>query len=437
MKMLKEDSYDDLDYYDEIDDESTDDFDDYELDNDELNYDDFKYNETKSGDSEYFDSGTNSEDEYQEDARINTEENLKEPKKTDWSRYGLDKKYSDKKFDINKANQLFYTFKEDSDYEFDTKSQIESIRYATYYAARNDNDAKNFVISIIQNKNIDAEVGNVAKYAFWLFFRNYVRVEITKFYNKQTINDYEKMLRITDALQQCFLYIFEHIDGYNPSIARINTYFNNQVIRGAVLEWEALRRGRSSKQTMRIDKLITKAQRECKEMGIEPTNAILANMSGRSFNEVQTALARINAENTLSTYDTPDVNNKGSFSSETFMSPENKVLEAENTKELIQKLNTLKKEDREILLMSLGLIIIDDTLESVQPLSNKDIATKTGLSNEKIQQIINMSIRALRKAYNVKLTRSDNLISGKGLFFEPDAGNSDNSDALNDIIDIK
>lgn len=434
--MLKEDCYDDLDYYDEIDDELTDDFDNYELDNDKSDYDDSKYNETESEDSEYFDSDADSEDEYQEEARNNTEENLKESKKTDWSRYGLDKKYGDKKFDINKANQLFYTFKENSDYELDTESQIESIRYATYYAARNDNDAKNFVISIIQNKNVDAEVENVAKYAFWLFFRNYVRVEITKFYNKQTINDYEKMLRITDALQQCFLYIFEHIDGYNPSIAKINTYFNNQVIRGAVLEWEALRKGRSSKQTMRIDKLIAKAQRECKEMGIEPTNAILANMSGRSFNEVQTALARMNAENTLSTYDTPDVNNKGGASSETFMSPENKILEAENTKELIQKLNILKKEDREVLLMSLGLIVIDDTLESVQPLSNKDIATKMGLSSERIQQIINTSIRTLQKSYNVKSRRGDNLISGKGLFFESDADDFGDSDSLNDIVDI-
>lgn len=423
MDEIKDDLYDDYDYYDEI----GADFDD-------------------SNDDLHEDEESDMDNDYQEEEELEVSESSTEVStQSDWERYGLNKTYSDAQFDINKANSLLYTFKTDvdsssSDFDvFDSKSQIEAIRYATYFAKRNDNDAKNFIIDVIQKadkgqfESDPGSVGDVAKYAFWLIFRNYVRVEIKKFYLHQGITEYERSKRMGDALQHCFAYIFEHIDDFNPSIAKINTFFSSIVIRGVVLDWEALRKGRPSKQTMRTDKLTANAIEECKEQGINPSTAVIASLINKSYNEVQTSRARMRAENTMSTYDVPNLNNKGGYAtSETFTPPEQKMLEKENTKELIDNLSTLTDQERELLFMHLGITCNGKELYDAQPLDSTAIEKLTGIDKDTIQRTINMAMKKLKKKYHVKAKRGNDLLSGRGLVFEQKEDNF-----LDDIIDIK
>lgn len=402
FSLKDEESYDDLDFYDTVHtDDSNDEEDGMLLESDlELN-----------DDSEEHELDYSSE---------------KEVKNSDWELFGLNKKYKDKTFDIDKANRFL------------NDDPIESIRYAAYFAKRNNNDAKNFIIDIVQKSNAGiypsepGTIGDIAKTAFWLFFRNYVRTEIEKYYNKQGLTNTERMARTEDALQQCFTYVFENIDKYDPSIARINTFFSSMVMRGPIFEWESLRKGRNSKQTLRTDKMTVNAIKQCEDMGIKPNSAIIASITGKSFNEIQTARIRIKAENTMSTFDAPDLGNSGGTIVQTaFETPENKLIEEERTKELINKLDALTDEEKTLFLMTQGINCTGSEFYETDAMSPIDIEEQLGIDRGVVQQIVNRAIKKLKKSYNVKEKRGDALLSGRGLSFD-----EDDDDFLDDIIDV-
>ena len=91
----------------------------------------------------------------------------------DWKENFLDKEYEGE-FDINKAFSLLV--------EENENSQKEAIRYATYFAKKNNSEAKNFIICDICNKQdmFSKEVVNYAFTAFNLFFRNWLRNDVVK-----------------------------------------------------------------------------------------------------------------------------------------------------------------------------------------------------------------------------------------------------------------
>lgn len=368
----------------------------------------------------------NEEDDYQNTTNYEKIK-PKEDSTSDWQLYGLNKSYKNDSFSLTKAN---YLIKEEK-----IESNKEAIRYATYFAKNKNNDAKNFIINIINSDNeFPNVISDMAKTAFWLIFRNYVRVEVEKFYDKQSISLLEKSQRIGDAIQQCFIYIFSNLKRYDSEKGRISTFFSSKVLRGSILEYEAQRKGRASKHTMRVDKATVNAIDELEKQGINANSAIIARLINKSVNEVQISKARIHAENTMSNYDSTLINKEGIWGKSTdFDSPEKKYINNENKMEIVKSLEILSNDEREYLLASLGICYKDGVLEETNPLKPYEIEKSTGVDKNKIQQIINIAIKKLQKHYKIKSNTNNELLSGKGLLFNDDAIDK----SLYDIIDIR
>ena len=424
-----DDSYNDLDYYDKLDfKDGTPAF----PDDNEDTYEGPKSKHKK--DESENETGAIDFSEWnwdKEEVRSNKNE------QSDWHLYGLDKQFPDKEFDEDKVNQMFFTFDGESD-KFDEKMQMEALRYAAFFARKGNNDAKNFIISIVIQskylKSMSHDVKDMAGTAFWLFFRNYLRTEVEKYYNLQPISAAERYSRIEGALQHCNKYVFENIDNFDPTIAKINTYYNSQIIRGVILDFEALRKGRSSKQTMRIDKLVANSKKKFEENGIEPTVAIIAADIGKGYGEVETSLARITAENTMVTYDVDGLNNNGgSIAQSTFSSPEDKILAAERIKDLIKHINeTLNDTERDFFLWHQGVFYTGDTLIPIEPKKFYEIGYESGVDTELVKQVVNTAIRKLKKSYGVNDDSDDSFLSSVDTLFDDD----DDGNDLDDIIKI-
>ncbi len=435
MYRVDEDRYNDVDFYDEDIDYNGHDDEPEEvsmIEEDTLEYE-LEDDETEN---------VIDDDDISDDVKIDNS--------SDWIMFHLDKTYKDPAFDIDKANQLLYTFKTDvddksTDYNaFDTKSQIEAVRYATFFAKQNDNDAKNFIVRVIQMSDRDElessvdnpnGIGAVAKHAFFLIFRNYIRTTVNKFYNKRTDTDPAKSAPIDDVLQQVWAYIWTKIGDYDPSISKITTFFNYNVLRGPILDCEAAKKGKANgRHKMRIDKNVFHAVEECKNLNIEPTTSTIAVLTGKSFNEVQESLTRMQIENTAISYDALK-NDKNNYKpADEFSSPEQKLIEDERNKELFDNIKALSEEEREMFLLFHGFRYKDGRLYDEKPLRTYEIEERTGINRDKVRQIVNRATRKLKRSYHVKDTRGDNLIGGRGLVFDD---NNDDDGAINDIIFIE
>jgi len=407
MYVLDDERYDDVDYYDEV-----------------------HKNETKH-ESE-LDESMSVLDEIDVPKKKPQKKRAKEEEAlNDWMRYGLDKTYEDKEFDQNKALTLLY--------KDDAKSKREAIRYATYFAKRNCNDAKLFLITFIQDMNKELygpeykDAFELAKNALWLTIRNYVRTVCENYYKKQPISDSERYNRVVEALNQCAAYIWENIDRYDPSTGyQLTTFFNAKILSGSVFEFEAKRTGEPNKQDMRTNKLVINALSECEKRGIVPTTALIAHMTNKSVKEVSEALARVYAKNTMTTIDSPDFNNSGGMIAQTsFAMPESNLLDQEKRSDMMQHLGNLTDEERTLLCLNLGLECDGNQFIETRPMKAYEIEEMTGIDRIKIQQIISGALQKLKKSYNVREKRGDKLLSGRGLVFE-----QEDEDDLEDILDI-
>ena len=402
----------------------------YVLDDERYDDADF-YDEVHKNDAEP-DVGENAD---QDTSEVSSAATTKRPKDeepmNDWDRYGLNQTYEDKEFDETKALTLLY--------KEDPKSKREAIKYVTYFAKRNCNEAKMFLVTFIQDVNKELygpeykDVFELAKNALWLTMRNYVRIVCENYYKKQSISDAERYERVVEALNQCAVYIFENIDRYDPSTGyQLTTFFNAKVLTGAIFEFESDRTGESSKQDMRTNKLVVNAMKDCEDRGIAPTTALIAQMTGKSVREVTEALARVHAKNTMTTIDVPDFNNKGGLTAQTsFEMPEASLLDQERRNDMMQHLGELNDEERTLLCLNLGFECDGNQLIEKTPLKAYEIEQMTGIDRIKVQQIIAGALQKLKKSYNVREKRGDALLSGRGLVFE-----QDDTDDLDDIIAI-
>ena len=154
----------------------------YVLDDERYDDADF-YDEVHKNDAEP-DVGENAD---QDTSEVSSAATTKRPKDeepmNDWDRYGLNQTYEDKEFDETKALTLLY--------KEDPKSKREAIKYVTYFAKRNCNEAKMFLVTFIQDVNKELygpeykDVFELAKNALWLTMRNYVRIVCENYYKKQ------------------------------------------------------------------------------------------------------------------------------------------------------------------------------------------------------------------------------------------------------------
>ena len=260
-----------------------------------------------------------------------------------------------------KAKELFNTVYPDLE-----KNQIESIRYATFFARHGNNEAKNYIVSIIQHPETCASTGkdsvyDLAQTSLYLFFRNYVRKCIETFYAKQIISNSSRYEKLKEAPNACFVAILANINSYDSEKGQLTTFFKNHIL-GALNEYEAESRSRQSKQTLAIDSKVSRTQTNMLNKGVVPNTRLVALESNLSVNQVIISQTRIKAENTSISADSEDGRYAaGKVKQTIFESPEKAFLENEEKNELRDMLEILSETERSVLLAVNGLEQIGNT----------------------------------------------------------------------------
>ena len=375
--------------------------------------------------------------EQDEASKKRLEELIAGEKQTDdWVMFGLNKEYPGK-FDESYALGLMY--QKDASGNIDAKSQEEAVRYANYFAKKNNNDAKNFIIDIVQRSKINdptlvGDTGAIACTSFYLFFRNYIRTEADKYYKRQPISDSERASRMADAIQTAFAMIYENIDKYDPTIAKINTFFGKKQILGAFYEFESKRKGYKSKQSMRISQTIIKEANRLESEGIEKNAAIISHLTKQSVNQVNNALQRAKIEQNTGTLNTPDLNNSGGYvSQKVYETPEQKLQKEEQTRELIEHLSVLDERELFVYLAYTGVVCTGNRFYEEKPMSYSEIEAKYGINKDDAKMLYNTAVVKLRGSYNKKAHKKEKVISGNCPMFLSGEKDSD----LDDIIEVK
>ena len=259
--------------------------------------------------------------------------------------------YTDPDFVVEKARKLFY--------EGDEKDQIEALLYAQYYARRtwNAKPAHSFIMRIL-TKDVDKcsshDVYEQAQMSFYYFFRTYLLRECQKFADRRMIEPSQREEFISEALQTCHSYVFKALPGYDvDSGYAVSTYFQ-PFIKDALTNWESLRKGRSSKSTMRTDAAVANAQKELLEEGIIPTPVLVALRSHKKVEETKNSMSRIKAENTMVSKEANELV-VGSKKQTTFLEPDKSFIQSERTAALIEALKTLRPDQRKVFCYTLGI----------------------------------------------------------------------------------
>lgn len=353
----------------------------------------------------------------------------------DWAKAGLNKEYKGT-FNNNIALNMFYD--NSSDLE---KNQFEAIKYASYFARRGNNEAKNFVISIIQHPEtcVSSEVSNLAKTSFVLFFRNYVRTETGSFYSRQVLESHDKNDRFQDAMQECMAEIFANINVYDPKKSGAPTTYFKRVILGALNNYEAKRKGRVSKGTLPIDAKVSKMETKLKNEGKNANANMIAYYLNVSVTQVLESQARIRGENTAISADSESGKYAaGIVKQNIYNTPEKNAIAKEKKEELLKLLDVLTDEEKKVLLATEGIELVEDEfIESEGEDSDTlhRIATRLGLDANKVKEIRNTAIQKIRTAQGVE-SKTDRLLSGRSIIFSKDHRDEDVAEFLDDITAI-
>ena len=364
-----EESYDDQDFMDTLD---------YE--NEEEDADEITMHEEDTDEDTDLETELNMDDEFVGDL---DDENEKEGSvqrdpsvKQEYGSVKGIRNYKDRYFDEEKAKKWFY--------EGTEKDQIEALLYAQFYARKTSNCKQShmFIMRILTK---DASVCKSqavyeqAQMSFYYFFRTYLLRECQKFADSRDIPQSERSDFIDEALQTCHAFVFRALPKYDvDSGFAISTYFQ-PFIKDALTSWESLRKGRSSKSTMRTDAAIVNAQKELIAEGITPTPVLVSLRTRRKLEETSNSMARIKAENTMISKEQHDmmVSRK---KQNTFLEPDDCIVQAEMTSKLIEALLSLKPDERQVLCYTLGINfdeyknqITDSNLEkmSIKQISEK------------------------------------------------------------------
>ncbi len=377
------------------------------------------------------------EDEAEDETENETETIENGDDLSDWSIDGLDKTYDDKDFDLGKAQIMLYSLNDKG--EVDIKTQREAVRYANFFAKKGSDEAKNFIVSVIQKKKenwIAPETVSIACNSFVLFFRNYVRREIEKHYIRQPISATERFMRVQESVQECFAYIMEHIDRFDPSKGKITTLFNGRILRGITMEYEAKRKGRGSKQTMKIDKIVANAQKDLATAGITPTVRQIAMHTGKNVDVIINSKIRMAAENTMKTIDDPDFNNTGGKTAQSqFVQPERSVINKEETSNLVASIEKLPDIEKTVFLLMEGFQLEDGDLVETDVKNAPDVAESLNIKPNEVRHHYNMAQRKLKNMItNRKEKPHDKLLSGRFMTFNTEE--KDDTEAIEDIVAI-
>lgn len=295
------------------------------------------------------------------------------------------------------------TFSEEKAWDFltseDEREQLEAIRYALWFARNNDNDAKNFILMVINNPDLSNDyIVEKAKDAFALFIASFIRTEITKLYKKNNIHfssASKEREAVVNAIGVCWEKITKSIHLYNPEKGMITTFLRTRIIDGFT-EYESQRRGKPSKQVSIIDSKVAAARKSLEARGVTPTTRLIAlelNEKNPSeaekigYQQIIASNDRITGEAGTFSYD--DSSDDAFYFREKqaqkiFLTPDEYLAKKQIVEDIIKAIHNLDPIEQKIFLMSNGFEIENDLLYESTPYSEAEIAEMLNISTNDV-----------------------------------------------------
>lgn len=359
-------------------------------------------------------------------------EKAKRETKNDWKKYGLDKKYEGE-FSLEKAYTLYFDM--DDNGNLKESSQKEAICYAAYFARCGNDDAKNFIICDVINKEETAAsiaIREFACNAFYLFFRNYVRQVTEKHYNvlpRKVSYD-----RVVEGENYLWLYIIETLSKFNPSISKINTYYSFNALNNELQNFDISFTGQAvSKPTWIFFSKVGTVINDIENNKQVPTIDAVTMLYNEKFNDtkkpeaIKNAIDFLSMQNTMVKADSEEgVGLMNAQAQSAFAEPEKAYIKKEKDVVISTIINSLTDLQKNILSFKFGMGITDDgsIYDTGIVLTTKDLSRKLGVSEEKIEQEYKIAENVFRNTYP-KEGKIDKHLSGRTPIFTDMTDNFD------------
>lgn len=368
----------------------------------------------------------------------------KEKPKDDWKSFGFNKKYEGT-FSLEKAYALYFDF--DDENNLKETSQREAICYATYFAKNNDNDAKNFIICDVINKEstwASRDIGNYAFESFYLFFRNYVRKITESHYNALPMKTpYD---RIKDGENHLWLHIYQTLRDFDPSIAKINTFYSFKRLNDELQNFDILQTGQQiSKPTYISFSKVATVIKEIENNKRVATIDAVTMLYNEKYNDtkkpeaIKNAMDYLTMQNTMINIDSEEGTSVlETHSQGLFEEPEKAYIKKEKDVSISSIINSLTKLQRDILLSKYGMGISADgrIYDMGIALNTKQLAQRFNVSEEVIEREYKIAQNVFRNAYP-KESGVDKHLIGRAPIFTDMANDFDLEEFLSMVDDIE
>lgn len=319
-------------------------------------------------------------------------------------------------FDIDKAWSLLQP--ETCEKEMRVKSQIESVKYALSFARKGNNEAKNFIITIINNPELsdDKIVVKKAQDAFYLFITAYVRSQLQEYYKMRHIvfdSEEKRIEALEEASQESWIEIMRQLPKYDPSKGAITTFIKMAIFEG-FNQYESKRNEKPSKQKMSNDVKIAQAIQALRSKGI-PVNPRTVEIEVEQMYpglvrkikipQVLESIARTEAQMTSFSMDESEdyddrTNIKNKMKQRLFMLPEEAVERAEQTEKLLNAIEQLDHTEQQIFMESLGYETDSSQICMTERKSDEQLAREYDMTASDIFRIKTRARIAIRKELN-------------------------------------
>ena len=292
-------------------------------------------------------------------------------------------------FDSERAKKLFY----DSDNPDD---QAAAVRMAAPFFMKHNVAADIIVNASCGRNNCTWETSKEASTIIYKSIEQFINHLIHKFYNTYvSTGDYKRNKDITETLHaDAMIQVLNDIKRYDSSKSKPITFMYTSIMNG--LSENIMRESGAPSRAYGVQmKKVKRAIEALKKKGIDPTiDRIREELKGElSEEQISNAINFININDTMQEFD--DVAEK----QRSYETPEDRVIEAENSRELIIGLNSLAKVEKDVLCLRFGF-----DPETYEPLgdrkSRKETAAILGITDNDAKKYEMSGMNKLRRYYN-------------------------------------
>lgn len=376
---------------------------------------------------------------------IETKKNSKKKTKGvgDWQNFGFNKKYKGD-FDIEKAIMLLYTSDENGN--ADEKSQKEAISYAVYFARKNVDAAKNFIVCNCINDNsglVSDDVKDFAFSGFYLFFRNYLRNAVEHHYNKLTKS--ANLEKRKDAIQHLWNYVLETIKDFDPNIAKLNTFYSFVILEGEIQQFDINQTGQKiSRPTYNFFSKVSTVMSEIEARKETPSLDYVTLCFNEKYNSdkkpeaIKNAMEWVISQNSLISIDSEEGENElKSQSQHVFANPEKEFIKKEKSVKISNVIKLLTPLQQQILLLKYGMAIdnMGNLYDTGECFSNNEISRELNVSEAIILSEYKIIENVFRNSYFHE-ERVDKFLSGRTPIFTEEENEFDLKEFLSGVDDI-